>query len=342
MASLSAKIIYDNLKIFGITRAQVRALLPNWWSPDIEKQPDGLAELCILISRRLSLDLNALMGGDIVRKSSAVSLAYKHSAGVTPQSLQGATSIALSLAAAVAAAMPGTDIHPPKSASSFAKNARQLGNGIVSLESLIKSCWASGIPVVPMPNLPVGLRKMDGAVIKVGERPVILISKKKSSRAWLAFIVAHEIGHIGCGHLENNGSIIDVSLQEQTTLESELNGDQQEREADQFALNLLGGKAVEDLVSSWPTWASPVDLAVKAREAHRTLGVETGHLILRYAFITKRWPESMMALRFLSEDTDAEMIMRKLLQENLDFGAISDDLSDLVGKITGINDVFPE
>lgn len=54
-------------------------------------------------------------------------------------------------------------------------------------------------------------------------------------------IVAHELGHIGCGHLEGDGSIIDVSLQEQATYEAESSSDSQEREADKYALNLLGG-----------------------------------------------------------------------------------------------------
>lgn len=336
MAVTSAKTIYENLKVFGLTRAQIRKLLPSWWSPEAEKHPDGLAELCLLISRRLSLDLPSLLRGDIVRKSAAVALAYKHSAAATPQSLQGATSIALSLADAVAASMQDSVISPPKSAEAFAKIARANGSGLVSLESLIETCWDSGIPVVPMPNLPVGIRKMDGAVIKVGNRPVILISKKKSSRAWLSFIVAHEIGHIGCGHLEKTGSIIDVSLQEQTTFEVETTGDLQEREADTFALNLLGGNAVEETISKWPTWASPVDLAVRARESHAALGVESGHLILRYAFKTKRWPDCMSALHFLSEDTNAEAVMQRALRDNLDLDSIADDLRDLVVQITGI------
>jgi hypothetical protein len=338
VAATSAKIIYENLKAFGLTRAQVRKLLPEWWSPEAEKHPDGIAELCALISRRLSLDLTSLLRGEIRRKSSAVSLAYKHSAAATPQSLQGATSIALSLADAVAAAMRNHHLQIPNSAQEFAAIARQVGNGIVGLESLINACWSSGIPIVPMPNLPVGIRKMDGAVIKVGARPIILISKKKSSRAWLGFIVAHEIGHIGCQHLERSGSIIDVSLQEQATYETESTSDIQEREADAFALNLLGGDAVERIISTWPTWTSPAELAVRAREAHADLGVESGHLILRYAFKTKKWPDSMSALNYLSEDTNAEAVMQQALRANLNLDLVADDLKDLVCQITGIED----
>lgn len=336
MTVTSAKVLYGNLKTFGLTRAQVRKLLPEWWSPDAEAHADGMVELCMLISRRLSLDLPALLQGEVRRKQNSIALAYKHSAAATPESLQGATSIALALADAISASMPDRGITLPGEAAAFAKRVRAMGNGVVSLQSLITTCWSSGIPVVPMPNLPVGLRKMDGAVIKVGERPVILISKKKTSRAWLAFIVAHEVGHIGCGHMTKTGSIIDVSLQEQTTFEAESSSDVQEREADAYALSLLGGKAADDLVSEWPSWLSPVEIAVRAREAHAGLHTESGHLVLRYAFKTKRWPDSMIAMNFLSEDSNAEAVMQQALRENLDLDLLAEDLKDLVVQVTGI------
>ncbi len=341
MTISSSKILYDNLKVFGLTRAQIRKLLPVWWSPDAEKHPDGLAELCMLISRRLSLDLSALLKGEVLRKSNAVALAYKHSAAATPQSLQGATSIALSLAEAICATLTDRPYVPPGSATAFVKRIRAKG-GLVSLESMINTCWTIGIPVVPMSNLPVGLRKMDGAVLKIGKRPVILISKKRTSRAWLAFILAHEIGHIGCMHLEKTGSIIDVSLQEQTTFDTESSNDLQEKEADEYALNLLGGAAAEDIISKWPSWISPVELAVRAREAHSDLFIESGHLVLRYAFKTKRWSESITALHFLSEDSDAEGVMKQALLDNLDLNLIADDLRDLVVQITDIGSYLAE
>lgn len=330
------KTLYANLKAFGLTRAQVRKLLPQWWSPEAEASPDGYAELCGLISRRLSLDFGHLLKGNVVLKSNAIGLAYKHSAAATPQSLQGATSIAISLAEAVNAAMGDRLAELPGSAKQLARRIREANNDIVSLEGLIRICWGSGIPVVPMPNLPVGVRKMDGAVISTAQRPVIIISKKRSSRAWLAFILAHELGHIGCGHLLKSGSIIDVSLKEQTTFEAESSTDKQEREADRYALDLLGGEAADNVVAGWPSWISPVEIAVRAREVHRDIHVETGHLILRYAFQSKRWSECTTAMNFLSEDTNAEALMLSAIAEHLDLDLIADDLKDLVLQVTGM------
>lgn len=337
MSATNAKTLYDKLKTFGLTRAQVRSLLPDWWSAEAEKTPDGLAELCVLISRRLGLDLPSLLQGEVRQHELAESVAYKHRADVTPEALNAATAIATSLAHAVVAAMPRPYSGNFGSPTEVTALVRAAGNGLVGLNGLIDACWNSGIPIIPLPNLPVGIRKMDGAVIKVGNRPAIIVSKKKSSRAWLAFIVAHEMGHIGCNHLERSTSIVDVSLQEHSEYEAESTNDAQEQQADRFALSILGGDEVERIVKSWPQWSSPVEIAVLARQAARGLGIESGHLVLRYAFLTRRWPDAVSALRFLSEDSDAESIMKAALQRNLDLNLVSADMQDLVCRITGIN-----
>lgn len=330
------KKLYGSLKEIGLTRAQVRKLLPDWWSPEAEKQADGFAELCLLIGRRLSLDVRALMEGKVLSKEEPSAIAYKHCADATPQSLLASTCIANALSRAVLGAMPTAYEKLPNNPGELISRAKAIGNGIVSLSSLIDTCWSKGIPVIPISNLPVGIRKMDGAAILINGRPVIIVSKKKTSRAWLAFIVAHEIGHIACGHLDRNGSIIDVSLQEQATYEAESSSDADEREADAFALTILGGEPIEKEISSWPEWASPVDMAVRAREAAQALGVESGHLVLRYAFKTRRWPDSMNALRFLSEDSDAEALMRSCITRHLDLNLVADDIRDLICQTTGI------
>lgn len=336
MTVQNAKMIYDNLKDLGLTRAQVRKILPSWWSPEAESYPDGIAELCLLISRRLSLDVAELMSGTVKPRGMASSVSYKHRADAPVESLQAATYIATSLARAVFAAM-STPFRPvPSSPDQMATVIRGIGDGTVNLVSLVEACWSFGVPVIPVTNLPVGVRKMDGAVISVDGRPAIIISKKKSSRAWLAFIVAHELGHIGCGHFRESGSIVDVSLQEQATYQAESSGDKQEREADHFALSLFGGEAIESEISAWPIWMSPADLAVRARSFAAQHATESGHIVLRYAFLSQKWPEAMTALRFLSEDADAESVMKGTLQKHLDFDLISDDLHDLVCSVTGI------
>jgi hypothetical protein len=273
------------------------------------------------------------MRGDIVVKQAAASVAYKHRINASPESLQISTCIATAVAQAVVSAMRKPYILVNHT---FSNNVRNISQGKIGFSSLVAACWEAGVPVIPLRNFPVGIRKMDAAVIKVVNRPAIIISRKNSSRAWLSFIIAHELGHIVNGHLDADGSIIDVSLQEQATYETGLSSDLQEREADSFALAMFGGEQTDSIISGWPDRISAVDIAIRAREAAEDIGVESGHLVLRYAFRTRRWPDAMNAMSFLSEDADPESELKSILARSLDFDLVSDDTKDYVCQITGI------
>lgn len=335
MTHPEAKTIYQAVSAIGLTRAQMRRLLPDWWDAALEKERGGAAELAMHVSRRLSVELQPLLEGQIVPKGAMSSVAYKHSVNVEASSLSAASFIASSLAQAVLAALPTQYAALPHDPAQLRELAMRNRAGAFGFTALLDLCWAHGVPVIPLPHLPVGVRKMDGAALQLGGRPVIVIAKKKSSRAWLSFILAHEIGHIALGHLRPGSSIIDVSLQETSTYLAEQSEDDQETQADNFALQVLGGDEVTTRVSRWPVLAAPVDIAVLARDAARTFGIEAGHFVLRYAFLTKRWPTALTALNFLSEDLDPEKALLQQLQTHLDLDRVADDLQDLVSQITG-------
>ena len=333
--TINAKTIYQTVAQLGLKPSQVRRLLPEWWDPQVEKAPSGASELAMLLGRRLSLDVVALMNGQLSPKGAMASVAFKHRAGLDPHSLAAASAIASSLAQTVLAALPSGSRRLPSRARELSEAATNGGRHMLGFDSLLTLCWDHGIPVIPLPNLPVGVRKMDGAALQIGERPVIVLAKKKSSRAWLSFILAHEIGHIALGHLTPGSIIVDISLQEGATYATDDQGDRQEAEADAFALEAMGGEAVEAEVAQWAAQLAPVELAVKARTAAKTHNVEPGHFILRHAFIHRRWPDAVTALRFISEDLNPEASLLQEFEKRLDMSAVSDDMQDLVSQITG-------
>lgn len=51
-------------------------------------------------------------------------------------------------------------------------------------------------------NLPEGAKKPDALTTMAGERPVIVVMNARKSPSWIAFIVAHELGHIHHKHLK--------------------------------------------------------------------------------------------------------------------------------------------
>ncbi len=333
--TINAKILYKTVAQLGLKPGQVRRLLPDWWNPEMEKDPSGVSELAMLLGRRLSLDVGALMNGQLSPRGAMASVAFKHRAGLEPHSLAAAIAIASSLAQTVLAALSVGYRRLPSSADDLSKAATEGGQHQLGFDALLALCWDHGIPVIPLPNLPVGVRKMDGAALQIGERPVIVIAKKKSSRAWLSFILAHEIGHVALGHLKPGSTIVDVSLQEGATYATDDQNDVQEAEADTFALEAMGGVDVESEVGRWAAQLAPVELAVKARSAAKVYRIEPGHFILRHAFINRRWPDAVTALRFLSEDLNPEAALLGQFERHLDMSAVSDDMQNLITQITG-------
>lgn len=178
----------------------------------MEKGQDCVGELALHLSRRLSLDLESLLSGKVQPKGAVSHVTFKHSANVEASSLSGASFVASSLSQAVLSAFSKPYRPLPATAKEIQDEARSLRGGNLGFDALLDLCWSRGIPVVPLSNLPVGIRKMDGAALQLGDRPVIILAKKKSSRAWLSFILAHEMGHIACRHLSPGSSIVDDAL----------------------------------------------------------------------------------------------------------------------------------
>ncbi len=332
-----AHTLYQTVRPLGLTKAQVRGLLPSWWAPELESDPNGVAELGLHLSRRLSLDLPALMGGRLVPKGAVAQVAYKHRSGVDPEKFAAASFIASSLAQAILDAFPVPVRELPADPQSLRAAAQAAAHeAVVGFDALLALCWASGIPVIPLPHLPVGVRKMDGAALRVGNRSVIVIAKRQSSRAWLSFILAHEIGHLALGHIAAGSTIIDVALQDAATYATESASDAEERDADQFALATLGGPQVEAAIARWSPRDSAPALAVAARKLGQALNVEPGHLVLRHAFESKQWAESANALRFLSEDLNAEATLIAQLRAHVDLELLAEDLQELIANVTGL------
>jgi hypothetical protein len=328
--------VFRGLRTVGLTKGQVTAILPEWWEPDIARSPSGLMETALLLGRRLCLDAGALAEGRIEKSAGLSAPRFKHTVRVTAEQLEPATLMASSLARAVLGAFPERGPIVGRTATSVREELLAQPEGRVDFDALLSLCWSMGIPVIPIPNLPKGVRKMDAVAIKIGKRPVIVIALRNNSKAWLSFLLAHELGHICLGHVPENAAIVEGSLRDSTDFDAESQLDTQETEANSFAHMVLGGKNVDRAIDSWPDAFAPVNLAIRAMEDAKALHTAPGHLILRHGFKTKRWPEARSALNFLADDMDAQTALLDHMREEIDTAAISDDMQDFVEQITGI------
>lgn len=336
MAILRLPELYQTLASVGLKKGQIRALLPDWWEDRIATSESGTWEFAMLVARRLSLDATLLAIGKISPVGSVSHTAFKHRSNVDSSQYQAGAMIAAALAESVIAAMDRPFIAPPTDTHAIREKILQDGDAVVDFEALLHFCWVHGIPVIPLPHLPIGIRKMDGAIFRVHGRPSIIISRRNDSKAWLSFILAHELGHFCLGHLNEDSSIIDVDLKNSTTLNAEGHHDDDENQADQFALDVLGGELAEEIISGWHPRSNGVEIAVLARQNAARARSSAGHLALRHAYRTKRWPEAHTALNFLHEDLDAQTLLANVLSDNLNLSLLGSDLQDLVTSVTGV------
>lgn len=336
MAILRLPELYQALAGIGLKKGQIRALLPDWWEDKIASSESGAWEFAMLIARRLSLDATLLAIGTISPIGSVSNTAFKHRSNLDSSQYQAGAMIGAALAESVLAAMERPFKAPPIDSNIIREMIFQNGNAGIDFEALLTFCWNHGIPVIPLPHLPIGIRKMDGAIFRVHDRPAIIISRRNDSKAWLSFILAHELAHFCLGHLDEDSSIIDVDLKNSTTLSAEGHNDDDERDADRFALDILGGDLAENVISTWNPRSSGVELAVLARQGTTQAKSSAGHLVLRHAYRTKRWPEAQIALNFLHEDFDAQTLLINVLSEQIDLSVLGSDLQDMVTSVTGV------
>ncbi len=125
---------------------------------------------------------------------------------------------------------------PSFSKAAATYRADMLANGAtwVGFAELLNFSWSSGIPVIHCPVKLAG-KKPDGIAFKMNGRPVIALCKNAKNSAWLLFILAHELGHIALGHVDDNGMLLDATVNREDTESDEI-------AADRYATKLLTGK----------------------------------------------------------------------------------------------------
>ena len=116
---------------------------------------------------------------------------------------------AIRCAAAVVRNLRDT-VPPPKAppGDGLAWRERLVGRRTApSLEALAEHLWELGIPVVPLDVLPAP--SFQGMACIVEDRPVILLGHKHDEPGRVAFVIAHEAGHIAAGDCTAGRPIVD-------------------------------------------------------------------------------------------------------------------------------------
>lgn len=314
----------------GIKRKFLDAtVLPSWWDDSLALTSGGFREAAAYLSAHLGYSLKSLIDPSTeLSFSHSGKVKFKKAKDKTDEDVCLSTQVALGLARSVANALaekaPFEGLPAPEEWRG--RLLEKSDKPWICLRHILQFAWAAGIPVVHLRNLPKDAKKPDALATMVGDRPVIVILSKRKSPSWIAFTVAHELGHIHCGHLKPGQTLVDGKIDSQSDEKEEI-------EANDYAKVLLTG--FSDLGLSPSSKLGPPQLAWMAQDFGKKYRVAPGVAALNYGFTTGAWPVAIAALSNLEKGDDARLDLCKGMTDHLSPGEVSEDSWEFISRLTG-------
>lgn len=316
------KDLYRRLRERGFDPKFVReVILPDWWEDSLAEVPANRAMAESAIARHLNLEIGLLRDPSAVLPMAPVAhLRFKKRKNTSPDALAPSVLIAQRVARVILDGME------TESAFVGSANAITLRHSIVSqgqvvnLEALLDLAWRSGIVVLHVTRLPG--RKFDGMAFFIDATPVIVLASRRTGPPWLAYHLAHELGHVFCGHVApGDDPLVDSEI-------ASTEDDVQEQEADLFAMRLLTGRDSLDIPAIYGL--NGEKLAARARTIAPQHGIDPGTLSLIYGNSSGRMGVGENALKALGMDDGAHHQVASALIRHLNLESIPESCQHLV------------
>jgi len=325
---ITVKSAFESLQAAGYPRAYVTKLLPDWWDNSLLKTSAGAFQFALILKQRLGLEVNFGQDGNLAIEPRAAYASFKHRASTSADELNVAASLGVALARlAVFAVRERYQDLPTNPQALYAMVCERSGRQCVDFEGLLDLCWAHGIPVLFLKEMPKNTKRMIGMAAMIDGRPAILLGFNYIQHSKQLFVLAHELAHILCGHVQNNGVLVDediADVSEGLEGRAQVRRDDQEREADIFALSLIRNGQM-DVVRSMRRLASAATLAVEAMTLGNQTGIDKGHLILSYAKEHDDWIRANQALNFIEQRIGAIELLQQKFRANTALDALSEE-----------------
>jgi hypothetical protein len=279
------------LKRVGLSDPAISAAWPEWWSDAAEASVSAQTELRFSLARKLGLDPHSLLEDDQLPRFIWTDTArFKHLSGESALEQSAITSFGAALGRYMVAATVAS--RPITGWSSVSLRSAILHRQpYVRLLDLLALSWSLGIPAVHLRIFPCARKRMAAMAVRVGDRSAIMLGKDAMYPPHTAFYLAHELGHIGLGHLSRQPAMVDM---ESEKLSSRFD-DPEEAAADRFALELLTGEPKPKVLPQ--SGHSAAGLARVALAASKDLRVEPGTLALCFGYSTGNWLTANAAIK---------------------------------------------
>ncbi len=301
------KDVYTRLGALGFDRKFVRRyVLPEWWQDSLAEVDANRAIAEMSVAQFLGIPVPQLRDP---RQPLALDVPscvrFKRRADVATSELDAAIALAQRAASGLVSAL-GTHVLFAGPLSAADLRDRVLSrSGAISLGALLQAAWDHGVAVIPMRELPPGAKRFTAAALLCGPHRVVVLASRRDAPPWLAFDLAHELGHIFLGHVTEESPVV-----VETGLEEEVAGLQDhEAEANTFALELLTGHREVGIQGvRGVTGRRLAEIDTKHRAEWRTA---SGIVALVWGYRAERLAVANAALKLLKEDTGGAAIVRE-------------------------------
>jgi hypothetical protein len=307
----------------------LESVVPSWWTADVESDSGAVAHLKLILARTLGLDTKALLKANKVLPVTPSGMQFKRSVDLQKSAPPSPNLAYYSrLVKAVASCMEPSLTLPTDPHKMHEEILSESDEGFVSLNGIVNYCWQRNIAVIHVDNVPVGKKGFDALVYPYDGRYVIILARKigYEAAARASFIIAHELGHIAMGHVEQNCALIDDPANRSDRKK------EYEPAADAFASAVLSGGRYS---KKWRGRALRPDLlAQRAEEYGSEFGIDPGHLLLRYAWEDDANGSPQKALFLLSEtlDCDVHAYVNDIARKHIQTDPISKDARALLDR----------
>jgi hypothetical protein len=300
-----------------------RAVLPEWWNDDCESDPHLLEEFELRVARLLGTPLHTLRDPQVPLAVPRYPRAQlRRVRNVDGDRLAPAIHVALRVAGAVVRNVALAPLNAPPSDAARWRGEMNHSGSVVTLTAILSDLWARGIPVVYADALPAP--SFQGLACVVASRPVVVLSHAFDEPSRLAFIIAHEVGHIVNGDCAPDQPVVDDS--EEVTDHDEI-----EQRADQYATRTLCGDAT--LPSMHAT--NFRDLAKQANDLEKQGFADAGAILWSWARRSGDYAMATMAAQALYLSQGGRRAIREAVRSRLDLANASESDAALLRCVIG-------
>lgn len=311
------------------------AILPDWWDENCAEDQSLLQDVEIRVARFLNLPLASVRDPNTALTAPAYPGAQlRRVRDVDRDRLGPAIHSALRIAAAVVrnlrSGVPDQVELPPSDGIAWRKAIKRTGPAI-NLDDLVRDLWLRGIPVVPLDMLPSP--SFQGISCIVEDRPVILLGYKHDEPGRVAFLAAHEAGHIVAGDCAPGQPVVDEEDEVMDDSDIELR-------ADHYARQVLVGAEGVPLVEG----ENFKQLAQRAADLERETGADASLIIYALAAQTGDYAKASMAVKALYRAVGARRTLRQHFVQRVEFDDASESDRALLRCVHGhpeLNEVTP-